>query len=351
MFNKKTLFVVGAGASYEVGLPIGSGLKKVISNSLDIQFENGYSQSSGDEQIWDALQYDCRKKFINLNMREYQNAAWQIRDALPQAISIDNYMDAHQNSKLIELCGKVAITHSILMAEQQSKLYIDPLEPNGRLNFQGIEDSWLNKFMQLLTENCREENLEERLSSITMIVFNYDRCIEHFLYQSLQNYYQISAADASNLVKRIKIYHPYGTVGNLEWYGEVNSIGFGAGTHPQQLLELASQIKTFTEGTDPDSSDVTAIHNELAQAEITVFLGFAYHRQNLQLLQLPSHSHNNPRDAKYYGTALNISASDCQVITQELRNIGSVNPENITLRNDLTCNQLFTEYWRSFSLS
>ena len=38
MFESKTVFVLGAGASHEVGLPVGSGLAEIISKKLDIRF-------------------------------------------------------------------------------------------------------------------------------------------------------------------------------------------------------------------------------------------------------------------------------------------------------------------------
>jgi len=41
MFKSKTLFVVGAGASQEAGLPTGTELKSIIAEKLDITFDHG----------------------------------------------------------------------------------------------------------------------------------------------------------------------------------------------------------------------------------------------------------------------------------------------------------------------
>jgi hypothetical protein len=43
MFKRRTLFVLGAGASAEVDFPLGSQLAKAIGNKLDIRFEGGTS--------------------------------------------------------------------------------------------------------------------------------------------------------------------------------------------------------------------------------------------------------------------------------------------------------------------
>jgi hypothetical protein len=55
MFKTKTLFIVGAGASREFGLPTGAELKAQIAHLLDIRYEHGFSQESGDRLITEAL--------------------------------------------------------------------------------------------------------------------------------------------------------------------------------------------------------------------------------------------------------------------------------------------------------
>ncbi len=155
-------------------------------------------------------------------------------------------------------------------------MYFDPLSNEASLNYQALESTWFNSFWQLLTENCRGDGLQERLVSIMLIIFNYDRCIEHFLYHSLQTYYGFDVTQATQLVQGIQIYHPYGIVGHLPWQqtrGSIDSIDFGAEPNGRQLLNLAAQIKTFVEGTDPDSSEVVAIRQKLLEADIVLFLG------------------------------------------------------------------------------
>ena len=126
-------------------------------------------------------------------------------------MSIDSFIDAHRGNKEIELSGKLAIVRSILQAEKSSKLSLNL--PNtykdNSLYFVPLEDTWFNVFWQRISENCQAEGLGERLSSIVLIVFNYDRCIEHFLYHSIQNYYGLSADDAASLVNAMEIFHPY----------------------------------------------------------------------------------------------------------------------------------------------
>lgn len=197
-------------------------------------------------------------------------------------------------------------------------------------------------------EDCRAAGLENRLSSITLIVFNYDRCIEHYLYHSIQNYYGLYADDASSLVSSMKIYHPYGMVGSLPWTGVQTQMKFGAEPDVQDLIRLAGQIKTFTEGTDPEESDIREIRNQVANADTLVFLGFAYHKQNLDLLQLSPDLKNSRKRIHCYGTTVNISEADLNVITSELEKLHNA----ILIPNEdrnLKCRDLFNTYRRTLS--
>ena len=282
MQQKKTVFVVGAGASQEVDLPTSTALKTTIENILDIRFHLT-EQINGDFVIADALKSCFRD--INPHLR----ACWKIREALPLAMSIDNFIDSHRGDERIELCGKLAIVRSILHAERSSKLSLN--RPNtykdDKLNFGPLKDTWFNALWQRISENCQAEGLRDRLSSVVLIVFNYDRCIEHFLYHSIQSYYNLSADKSASLVNGMEIYHPYGKVGGLPWTNDIVRMEFGAEPNAQTLMKLAENIKTFTEGTDPEESDIHEIRQQVAKADTLVFLGFAYHKQNLELCSYP----------------------------------------------------------------
>jgi hypothetical protein len=285
--KKKLTLIVGAGASKELGLPLGTELKRRISEFLDIERdENGLI--SGDGKIADAIRLapwtasmDLDPFFANNgsylqgwtattcllssitptyphdvsisanDFSSYNNVATMrsiytknlldsakiIRDAMPQAISIDNFIDSHKENKSIELCGKIAIVRSIIEAEKNSTIYIDSETLEKRIDFSKTEDCWLTPFTIILTENCRAKNLPERLKSISFVIFNYDRCVEHYIYHAIKNYYNLSDSKVSELVKNIEFQHPYGSLGPLPWQSQKNSIAFG------QELSAIEQIQ------------------------------------------------------------------------------------------------------------
>lgn len=352
MIEKRIALIVGAGASAECGLPVGSKLKDRIAELLDIRFEHGSRRIGGDPTICDALrQVVQQEQPPSRDINPHLHACWRIRDAMPLAMSIDNFIDVHQGDNRVELCGKLAIVRSILEAEKGSHLYFDPHGSDRAPRFEALKATWFNSFFQLITDNCRAPELEKRFAGLTLIVFNYDRCIEHFLYHALQSYYNITAEQAAALLTKLGIFHPYGSVGLLPWQGRDGVVDFGADVGAKTLLGLAQQIRTFTEGTDPARSDIEHIRSRLFESQFVLFLGFAFHRLNLQLLSAEGVTHANPGETKYFGTAVGLSDSDCSEIRTELSGLGGVRIEQIYIRNGLTCAKLFSEYWRSLSLA
>jgi hypothetical protein len=220
------------------------------------------------------------------------------------------------------------------------------------MKFEGLESTWFNRFFRYLLGNCKPSDIGKRLSSVALVIFNYDRCIEHYLYHAIQNYYSMSASDVAQLLQRLEIYHPYGTVGSLPWLKQHNAIEYGASTNSGQLLQLTSQIKTFTEGTDESSSDVNSIRLNMKSSNRLVFLGFAFHDLNMDLLlpsfvPLPDQSIGR----RIFATAYGISDSDTETISAELESKSGTLGRKIHIRNKLTCSGLFQEYSRSMSFT
>lgn len=348
--NKSLVLVLGAGASKEVSLPIGDELKHKIANRLNFKFEKfDHSLKNGDRELIQAFWLASRKSDGSQgDINPLLQASRLIHGAMPMAISIDNFIDSHRNDDRVAFCGKLAITQCILEAETNSKLYVSPSNIYNKLDFNAIEKTWFNAFFQLLTENCQKENLAARLQDIAVISFNYDRCLEHYLYLAFQNYYGISADESARSLASLEIHHPYGKVGALPWMSQSNgSIAYGATPNHQQLIEISKLLRTFTEGTDPSVSDIDSIRDTVANAERLLFLGFAFHRLNLELL----FSGASSETTRVFATALNISDSNCFRIKDELANKAKHSRDFLYIRNDLTCSQLFIEYSRSLSLS
>lgn len=278
MFSRRIVFVIGAGASFELGFPLGDNLKDDIAASLNILFKSGYEQTSGDYQIAELLRRRAQARGLQ-NWNDLLGKAWQIRDALPGALSIDNVLDAHSSDADLVFCGKLAICKSILAAERSSKLY-GARGPHDPTIFQKVAGTYLIPLFQMMTENVRKEKPDDCFRHLSIITFNYDRSIERFLPEALATYYGIQTREAEELVSQLEIIHPYGQVGKMPGYS-VPGVTYGEESAP--ISEIAEQIQTFSEGIG-DESLQSQIRDTYFGAETVVFLGFAFHPINMELL-------------------------------------------------------------------
>jgi len=108
----------------------------------------------------------------------------------PWPSPIDHFLNSHRADPRIVAFGKLAIGRCILAAESKSVLYT----MNNDGDFSKLESTSYNAFFRILTENCQVSDLPERFAKIALISFNYDRCIEEYLYWALQCYYRMKSA-------------------------------------------------------------------------------------------------------------------------------------------------------------
>jgi hypothetical protein len=335
MFKKRTVFVVGAGASAELGLPIGAALADKITAKMDIQFERGFQPAGGgDYDLYSQLTHVHRQHAAQL-----QFAAWRIRDGLPLvAQSIDDFLDQNRTDQLVNLYGKAAIVRTIAEAERDSVLYFNPMKSENHFDDKKLVTTWIKRFMHMLCRGLPREDVKGVFDQVSFIVFNYDRCIEHFLIHALQRGYAVG--NAAELVDGLDIIHPYGSIGDLK------DVPFGHGG--LDYASLSQRIRTYTEQAASDAR--SKISNMMAQAQQVIFLGFAYYDQNMAMLS-PSKPFSDGVDV--FGTAYGMSNSDVEVVSTQITgwfsNPGYAStPGRIRIEQE-KCADLFDFYTKSFT--
>ncbi|MEY9590849.1 hypothetical protein ABIA06_003140 [Bradyrhizobium yuanmingense] len=80
--------------------------------------------------------------------------------------------------------GKMAIVGQILEAERNSELAIS--RETGRLDVDHVDGRWLSEWLSMALSGIQRSKLGTMFDRVTFINFNYDRCIEHYLYWVLQ---------------------------------------------------------------------------------------------------------------------------------------------------------------------
>jgi hypothetical protein len=333
MFNRRTLFIIGAGASAEVGFPVGKTLAETIGKKADIRLEHGFKPIGlGDLELFSQITQNRR-----VDVNEYQYAGWRIRDGVGFAQSIDDFLDQHRSDQRINLYGKAALVQAILEAERKSKLFFEIHNPDTRFTPDKFADTWFVKFMYMLGRGVPKENVREIFDHVSFIVFNYDRCLEHFLRFALQKVYGIDDDEARDIVSDLTVIHPYGVVSPKIPFGHTSA----------NYVELASKIKTYTEQLGA-ADIISEVREEIIRAECIVFLGFAYHSQNMLILKPATTMPHKP----IFGTAYNMSESDVRVVLHDLSNsffAATMLEGLIRLENKLTAAALFDNYAKSLT--
>ena len=340
------VFVIGAGASAEVGLPIGSGLTTQISQLLSFRLTNS-RWSQGDSIIRQAISQLVSGGQNSGDMLEYMEAAERISRSMPLAPSIDSFVHNHRGNEKLARCAKLAIVRSILIAESGSQL-IRKSRSYRNIDFNSIKDTWYVPFFQLLVGNRIKSNLEERLRHFKLIIFNYDRCVEHFIHCALQTYYGLSGKEAGELVNSLEIHHPYGSVGTLPYnYQTTETVEYGGNPDERKLLELSDEIYTFTEGMDHASSGVSKIKEHMKDASKVVFLGFGFHELNMTLIK-PQEGSDSWVNTMCFATTLGMSESDRNICNQQIRKLYGGRTSKIRLV-DSKCSEFFYDYSRTLA--
>lgn len=342
MLKRKTVFVLGAGASEEFGFPLGGQLVPAIEQAVDIRYEMGSQLVSGDPKIAYAL----KKKFIGPDgdakpYNDVLHICKRLKQGLAQGpTSIDTYLDAHSQDTNMIYVGKLAIARLILAAEAHSLLR----EADGTdINIQSVKDTWLPKLRELLFAGTKKERASECLRNAVFISFNYDRCLEHFLYYSFRKYMHLDDAQAADCMRELKLFFPYGSVASLPWQSWKKSddlkLGFGADPVDSLLHSSSNRIRLFTERVN-DTAQMTEIHRALSEAEQVVFLGFGFHQQNMELLTIKQRA----MTAHVFGTAYRQSSQNMAAIKNSIEQALALGPApKAQLLPDAKCAQLFDD--------
>lgn len=338
MLKSRTVFIVGAGAGVDYQLPVGAQLARTISEKLNIKFDWDRI-THGDTNIAHQL----RRKFPE-EFNLYQEAAWSIRDGISLVNSIDDFLDINQEDTYINRCGKVAIVKSILESERNSRLFFSA-QDRETLDISSLSNTWLVKFFKLL---IRSSKAETAFDNVAFVNFNYDRCLEHFFTNALKALYRLSQEEADKISRNIKIYHPYGTLGYSTGSSPLEGIPFG--NTNVDLIEVSKGIKTYTEKLEEHETDV--IRELIRSADTLIFLGFAFHEQNMALITPQQGCAAN----RVLATAYGISFDDTHIVRDFIAKMfregrqrlitGDVN-SILKIRNDLDC----TNFLDQFSLT
>lgn len=354
--HNSIVFVVGAGASVEFGLPTGKGLLEELARL-------GYIGHHSNGNLYgDRLLHDTFSDISTIDSNVAIQSAQVIGKNAPIAPSIDNFLHTRSTDVNLVTVGKIMIARAILEAERKSTLFYDRRNSSeiefaqGRRAKPGqIKDwdvkppsqSWLNELFRLLVAERDLLGFVAALRKISFISFNYDRCIEHFLLHAAQQYFSLGSDEVHMVASALNVIYPYGSLGPL-FQRELISNTFGKEVDYRELPEVSQNIRTFTEGTD-----VSVTHLFSRNARL-FFLGFGFLPLNMELL----YGREKHEIDGIFCTAKGLPSESPPMIESELRNKflkrrdetskTALSGHDIAIR-DCTASELIFNFSRSIS--
>jgi hypothetical protein len=336
MFRAKTVLVLGAGASFEAGLPVGVELKNNISKLTRYRMKFG-EIDSGDRVFLNEV----TRGLPGVQVQIVISALSKISNGITYVSSVDNFLEVHRDDELIQKCAKAAISKEISDAERHSALFVDRSNIYNTLDTSRLCKTWHLELAHIALEKANSDALATALRSFSIISLNYDRCAEWFLFNALMGLYNLSSGDAAELLKNLRVIHPYGAIGSPSWSSGTEAEEFGPDMRGRLAL-AANRIKTFTEDVS-NLPEVATARQEIEAAGNIVLLGFSFHPQNLQLLAPKRVSLKKARNV--FGTTLGMSAEDTRVVQQELEKRFTA---AVTLQG-LSCVEYMRQFKRTLS--
>ena len=288
MIRTKTTLVVGAGASCELQFPDGREFLQRIAAGFDFQRLGGGLESE-DIAAMGAHVADISKR-ARVKKDALMEAGQLIRSASRLGSSIDAILEQHGDNPMVQALGKLAIAHYTLDAEASSPLGAEPKDP-GDLPVRG-QENWLFQLARMIVNGVPRAEAERVFDNLSIVCFNYDRSIEHYLPWALHMAFGMTLTDARALVaEKLKITHPYGTPGKLEWMkGDMPVADWGVSS-PENFDAVVESISTATDRAD-DRQWKRQLVGEVVQGKRLVFLGFGFDPMNCAMLFDAPFEHN-----------------------------------------------------------
>lgn len=288
MITKKTVLVLGAGASMAYGLPSGPELKAKVVHQLGQPNTILLLERLGqDRELIDRFREDLMQSHPS---------------------SIDAYLASRDDYINI---GKMAIAATLIPLERRNQLFQKWYEPYTNPSVDHPDNGhWYQELCGMMEPMI---DLEE--NKLAVITFNYDRSLEYYLYTCLRNLYnpeQIAKEDADSecaeKVKAIPIIHVYGQLGALPWDNsgkyQVPYNLSGLVTKSEIVLEAARCLEIM-----PEARQGAPVFNQtyelIEKADRIYFLGFGFDPTNVRRL-LPPRLLQAKRDYMY-GTFCGLS--------------------------------------------
>lgn len=292
MIEEQTVFILGAGASTPYGFPTGKELRRKICQNFFKRLKVLI------DAINDPKVKSVREESTIGPAKDFVSAFEKSGNE-----SIDLWLNRNKGYSGI---GKLAIALNILNAERASRYYENVAD----------NEDWCLYLYRRMTDTMIDDGSHKlfKNNKVTFITFNYDRSLEYYLYECLTNSFTSlrKSIPPINELFPFRPLHVFGKIADLPWESS-SGLDYRCKCDYDRICKIKDNIRTIFEDTDNDLSE--RIRGQIAKARRVFFLGFGYHRENLEILGIP----DVLCDEQYiYGTALGFTDKEIKRVRENL---------------------------------
>lgn len=250
MFERNTLFILGAGASIPYGFPSGAELRKTLCGGTAFYFG----------QLLRDVMFESEgaiQKFSETFLKSRQP-------------SIDAFLAKRPD---LEHIGKLAIAAQLIHLEKAESLFNADLD-----------DDWYSALWNSLQDNAHTPTDVTR-NAVRFVTFNYDRSLECFLHESIKNTWGLADQAAAAIRNGFKIIHVYGGLAPFSSIRSSEGRQYAFNGKEYEIDGAAKHLRVIPE-TREDDSVFETVREWADWADQICFLGFGFDPLNMHRLNL-----------------------------------------------------------------
>ena len=296
MISSKTVFLLGAGASWHYGFPTGLELVRRVRNharDLAEYVKNHPAVLYAIPKIIEdriAAQRNGDPNRVALAWNEFGQRCRQLSDRLMATNTpvIDTFLG--QNPDLSDI-GKLLIAVTILEAE--AKGLLRSRNPNRPATEQPKpDDDWCRFVVHRMTNGCCDTR-DLLASDVHFVTFNYDISLEYRIYEALSNT-QLFSSIAEDFLESGRVIHVYGSIRDYPKDKIDNPYAKFADRDNRTIkenldaaYESSQRLRTISPGEKADGAhQIRRAKQLLDSADEVYLLGFGFDENNCDLLDM-----------------------------------------------------------------
>lgn len=254
MITKRTVFVLGAGASIPYGFPSGADLRQMICDQA------GNPESALAQALIQGFGADPS------SLAEFGTAFRR-----SQSPSIDAFLAYREDFSEL---GKLCMAFFIARQERADGIYACVRGEDWYHALWGAMIDGVEGYSRLASDN-----------QVRFVSFNYDRSLEFMLHEAAKNTFRLNDDEAAEACRRIQIRHVYGSLGPFGPGGGVEGRPYSPAVTGPMLRLAANGLRVIPEARHEDPVFLEA-RKWFEWAEQICFLGFGFDPLNMQRLGL-----------------------------------------------------------------